>query len=242
MIREGHADAGQIRRDGQLPRAPRAYRLEQPAGRVRGQRQDDRIGIMRGAAGHRDVPALPQGDETGDSLSEAHLAREPLHERSDRLGHSLRKAAKPRRHFALRCVDPQQRGRAAFIERGQLAPVPERRATRLLIDYAIGDAERVRERRQLRLTGEEAVGAAFDYEILELLGDDDSTGAPFALEDDDLVAARAGELPGGSQPRDSCADNDDFQSQPRCPTAARTASATAATSPGSSLSESVRSS
>lgn len=63
-----------------------------------------------------------------------------------------------------------------------------------------------------------------------------------ALEHHDVIIALARELPRGGEPRDTGARDDDLQSQPRWAAAERTTSATAATNPGSSFRDAVRSS
>src|SRR6266576_2804815 len=101
----------------------------------------------------------------------------------------------------------------------------------------ITDAELARERRQLRLSREEPVRSAFDDEPVHLFGHDHTAGAALAFEQGDVAAAALRQLPRGGEPGDAGTDDDDLHAQPRSAAALRTTSATAATRPGSALSD-----
>ena len=110
-----------------------------------------------------------------------------------------------------------------------------------LIDDAIADAELLCESGKLGLTREKTVRSALDDKSVYLFRDDDAAEPALAFEDRYIIPG-TGELPRGGQPGDSRPCDDDFQTQPRALAAACTTAATAATRPGSSFSECVRSS
>src|SRR2546426_2406642 len=120
-------------------------------------------------------------------------------------------------------------------------PGPERRSPRDLIHQSTLDAELARQVLNVRLGGEEAVGAAFDDEAVVPVGDDHAAGLASRFKHDH-VDTRATERPGGGQARQPRAHDRDRHVHPRAAAVARAISARAPTRSGSSFKEAVRSS
>ena len=169
-------------------------------------------------------------------------AGEPLGQCGDGLAHPVRKAAKSRFDFRTRRLDAEQLRGAALLDRLKRLSRPHRRSARLLAHDVIADSELGRELGQFGLAREEAVGAAFDDKPLHLLGHDHSAGTALGLEHGDVDLAVARQLPCRHETGNAGTNDHDLHPHPRSAAAARTASATAATRPGSSLSDAVRSS
>src|SRR5438093_10011180 len=138
-------------------------------------------------------------------------------------------------------LNPQQLRRPALRQRLEPPTRPQRRSPRELVHYAIPDTDVARQLLNVRLCGEEAVGAAFHDESVASLGDDRPAGVPSRVEHDH-VGTRLVELPGGGQARQPRAHHGDGHDHPRAAAVWCTISASPPTSSGSSFKEVVRSS
>src|ERR1041384_6115619 len=135
----------------------------------------------------------------------------------------------------------EQLRRAPLRKRLQTSPRPPGGSSRNLVHQALLDADLARQVLNIRLGGEEPVGASFDNETVVPLGDDHAAGPPSRVEHDHL-GTRPTELPGGGQACQPRAHDRDRHVHPRAAAAARAMSARAPTSSGSSFKDVVRSS
>src|SRR6266568_1353519 len=147
-------------------------------------------------------------------------------------------------------VDPEQLGGAPLGERLEPRAGPEHRPRRELVHEPVGDTELTRERGDIRLCGEEPVGATLHDEPVRTLRNGHAARPPPALEHDH-VSPCLPQLPRRRQPGEPGPHDDDCQApapapapaptHPRSIAALRAIAASASTSRGSSLSDSVRS-
>src|SRR5689334_8964961 len=241
-IHERHRRARRVRHLGEHMCARDAGGFQEATGGVGGNREHNPIRLVGRSIGYRDPPAIAGARQAGNTLADPQRPHELPAERVDRLTHSGGEAAEARRHVCAFRVDAEYSRGTAFLDGGELFPGPHRRPAGALIHYLIPDPQLPSELGQLRFARKKAVRPAFDDESLRVLGDDHAARPALALVHGDLTALGPGELPCRRESRQPCADDGDLHSQPRSEAAVRTTSATAATSPASSLSEAVRSS
>src|SRR6266550_5032382 len=145
------------------------------------------------------------------------------------------------RPYVPASLDAEQLRRPALGQRLQTSSRPQRCSSCHLVHQALLDPDLARQVLNVRLGGEEAVGAAFDDEAVVPLGYDHPTGLPSCVEHDHL-GTRPTELPGGGQTRQPRAHDRDRHIHPRAAAVARAISASVSTSNGSSFKDGVRSS
>src|SRR2546425_627823 len=138
-------------------------------------------------------------------------------------------------------LDAEQLCGAALREWLEPPPGPEARALGQLVHQPVSEPELAGQGLDVRVGGEKAIGAALHDEAVATLGDDDAAQAPLAFQHGHLDAGPR-QLPRRRQAGEARPDHGDRQTQPRSAAVVRAICASAATSDGSSLRESVRSS
>src|SRR5213593_1676003 len=144
------------------------------------------------------------------------------------------------RPYVREALNPEQLRRPPLDEWLERAARPEPRPPGHLVHQSVPQGQLACERVDVRLGGEEPVGAALHDEPVTPLGDEHAAGTPPGIEDNHL-GPRPLELPRGGQPRQPCPHHRDRHTHPRAAVVSCAISASAPMSRGSSFKDLVRS-